>query len=249
LINWQKIFSTDMLSELLAYPFQAADWYRKLLPLTVLYSVLIFVLPPAAEAVQKGYAWRVARRMLVEGGEPDLPERLVWGDIIRNGLRWLLVSFVFNLPALLAFGAAVALLIARFGLPEWGEAARDWPGLSEGWPTLLVGLLIGMPLSIVGGWLSNLAVMHMIYHDSLAAAFRVREWARILASDLGAFFQAMLALLALALLLQVVHFGLSIPAAVLVVLPALIGRFFSIYRRLVSTALYAGLYRRARQND
>jgi hypothetical protein len=241
--NWQKMFSTDALGDLLAYPFQDKDWYRKLLPLTVLYSALMFVLPPAAEVIQKGFAWRVAQRMLAEGGEPRLPERIEWQAMAWDGLRWLLVSLIFNLPALLAFGASAEVLLARYGLPELGEAARDWPGLTQGWPVLLVGVVIGMPLSILGGWLSNLAVMNMITHDSLAAAFRVGEWGRVLTANLGGFFRAMLSLLALALFLQVVHFGLSIPAAALIVLPALIGGFFGVYRRLVSTALYAGLYR------
>jgi hypothetical protein len=247
LIHWQKVFSTDILGDLLAYPFQEKNWYRKLLPIALLYSALMFVLPPAAEVVQKGYAWRVARRMLVDDGVLALPDRVDWHALGRDGLRWLLVSLIFNLPAGLVFTAAAGVLVSRYGLPQWGEAARDWPGLSQGWPVLLVGLIFALPLSILGGWLSNLAVMNMIRRDSLAAAFRVGEWGSVLAANPGGFFRAMLALLALAFVLQVVHFGLSIPAAVLIVLPAVIGGFFGLYRRLISTALYAGLYREAAQ--
>jgi hypothetical protein len=245
LFNWQKIFSTEMLADLLAYPFQQKDWPRRLLPLTLLYSGLLFVFPPAAEVLQKGYAWQVARKLLAEGGDPALPEGIQWQALAWNGFRWLLVSLVFNLPALLIFAAAAGWLLARYGLPEWGEAAMEWPGLTYGWPVLLVGLILALPLNILGGWLSNLAVMNMIQHDSLAAAFRVREWWLVLSADPGSFFRAMLALIALALVLQVVHIGLSIPAAVLIVLPAIIGGFFGLYRRLISTALYAGLYRRS----
>jgi uncharacterized membrane protein YsdA (DUF1294 family) len=232
-------------SPLLSYPFQGARWEEQWTLLVPLLAVLLVIMPPLAVVISMGVASQVARAVLVEGRYPAMPDHLPWRAVLRDGLRWWLVSIFFQTPAFLTLLVFGAYFLNRYGVPA---DVQQWTGIREGWLLLLAGLGGILLLSILGGWLSNIAQMHLSRHDSLAAAFRFGEWGRLLRANLSGFLGGLLRVLALGFSLGIAQFVASVPAALLIVLPPLIGAFFSLYMRLIATAIYAEAYRAAREN-
>jgi hypothetical protein len=238
----RAFFTAEALSDLLAYPFQIEQWQRRMATLTAVCAVLSIAAPPLAEMVEMGYAFQ-AVRCVAEDGEAAVPERVRWGQAARDGLRWWLVSTCFNLPAVGLLVAAFSWVMVRFGPPLRGPAGITWPGLADGWPFLLLGLLIALPVSMLGGFFSQVAAAHAASRGTFWAAFEWMAWGRALLANLGGFARGWLALLGLSISLYGMQIAISLPTAPLIVVPALAGSFFSLYRRLIASALYARLYR------
>lgn len=226
-------------ASLLFYPFEGRHWEQQWVVLTLLNALLGVIVPPLAEVVEMGYTAQAVRPVLVGGGAPEIPERLPWRKMLLDGLRWWIVSLVYNLPALLGFIATLWVLFARYGVPE----SEAWPGLTEGWPLMSVGLGISFLLAVIGGWLGNIAAMNFIRRDRLAAAFWVAEWGSVLAANLGGLLKAFGLVLVVSVALGLVQLVLSAPAALLVVLPLWLAAFFSLYQRMMSASAYARAFR------
>lgn len=223
----------------LFYPFEGWQWERQWVALTLLNALVGVIFVPLAEMIEMGYTFQVLRPVVVDGARPAIPERLPWRRILLDGLRWWVVSLVYNLPALLAFFATLGALLFRYGLPE----NETWPGFSQGLPLLALGLGISAVLAVVGGWLGNIAAMNLIRRDRLAAAFWLADWGSVLRANLGGLIQAFGLVLAVSLGLGLVQLVLSIPAAALVVLPLWLAAFFSLYQRMMSAGVYARAFR------
>jgi hypothetical protein len=242
-------------SPLLSYPFQGAHWEEQWTILVPLLALLLVFMPPLASLISMGVASQVARAMLAQGSQsgsvhpakpyPAMPDHIPWRAVLRDGLRWWLVSTVFQLPATLGLLAFSVFFFSRYGIPA---DVQQWDGIRQGLPLLLAGLGSLLLLSIGGGWLSNIAQMHLTYRDSFLAAFELRAWGRVLRANLGGFLRGLLRVLALGFSLGAVQFVASLPAALLIVLPPLIGAFVSLYMRLIATAIYAEAYCAALEN-
>lgn len=232
-------------SPLLAYPFQGPHWEEQWTILAPLLALLFVIMPPLASLISMGVASQVARAVLVEGRAPAMPEHLPWRAVLRDGLRWWLVSTLFQLPAVFGLLAFSVFFFSRYGIPA---DVQQWDGIRHGLPLLLSGLGSLLLLSIGAGWLSNIAQMHLTYHDSLLAGLPFGGWERVLRANLGGFLRGLLRVLALGFSLGAVQFVVSMPAALLIVLPPLIGAFLSLYMRLIATAIYAEAYSAALEN-
>lgn len=226
-------------ASLLFYPFEGRQWERQWVVLTLLNALVGVVFPPLAEVIEMGYTFQAVRPVLVDGSTPLIPERLPWRKMLMDGLRWWIVSLIYNIPALLGFGVTLGMLFARYGIPE----SENWPGLTEGWPLLALALGISVLLAVVGGWLGNIAAMNFIRRDRLAAAFRVGEWVGVLSANLGGLLKAFGLVLIVSVGLGLIQLLLSAPAALLVVLPLWLGAFFSLYQRMMSAGAYARAFR------
>ncbi|HSJ58244.1 MAG TPA: DUF4013 domain-containing protein [Anaerolineae bacterium] len=108
------------------FVFEDKDWIVKLLIAAgiLLVGILFFwvLLIPAivAAALLAGYALEITRRV-IRGQRDGLPEWDNWGELIVDGIKVLLISLVYALPAIL-----VSLCL---GLPA-AAAAEDAEGLS-----------------------------------------------------------------------------------------------------------------------
>jgi hypothetical protein len=223
----------------LFYPFEGMQWERQWVALTLLNALLSMVFPPLAEMIEMGYAFQALRPVVVAGAQPAIPERLPWRRMMLDGLRWWLVSLVYNLAALLAFFATLGALLACYGLPE----DETWLGFTRGLPLLALGLGVSAVLAVVGGWLGNIAAMNLIRRDRLAAAFWLGDWGSVLRTNLGGLIQAFGLVLVVSLGLGLVQLVLSLPAAALVVMPLWLAAFFSLYQRMMSAGVYARAFR------
>ena len=235
----------ETLPDFIAYPFHGPNWEARWLKMVLLLS-LLGVVTPFAGIVERGIAFQVMRQVLREGGEAALPENLPWRQTLLDGLRWWAVDLVYHLPAWLVVAVTGGLLVQRYGLPPVDPTLKSvpvWPGLTQGWPLLTLGLALAVLLGMLGGWLGNIAILNTARRDAFRAAFSVGEWGRVLADHLGDFLKALLWMILIGVVLSLAQLIISIPAALLIVLPVLVNSFFSLYQRLISAALYALTYR------
>lgn len=225
---------------LLIFPFERADWDAQWTLLVIALALCSFLIPPLASMLAMGVAGQIARPVIIEGSRPGMPARLEWRALLAMGARWWLVSIIFQIPALAVVAGTVGWLLHRYGLPRIGE---EWAGIPQAWPVIAAALAVALPLGMFSAWLSNTAQMHLTAKGSFWAAFRIGEWARVLAANLRGFLAALGRMLLLALGVGAVQFVVSLPAAALIILPAILGSFTGLYLRCISAALYARAYR------
>jgi hypothetical protein len=108
------------------FVFEDKDWIVKLLIAAgillvgILFSWVLLIPAIIAAALLAGYALEITRRV-IRGQWDGLPEWANWGELIVDGLKVLVISFVYALPAIL-----VSLCLS---LPA-AAAAEDAEGLS-----------------------------------------------------------------------------------------------------------------------
>lgn len=194
----------NSVKEILRFPFRDTNWQNRfivgaalVLASVVLYSIPFFpffaLIPSLFVA---GYAYRVQRRA-ARSGELVLHPWDDWGGLALDGLKGMLISLAYTLPALLCFfggmilyyglvfgmtfpmafmedsGSAVVLMM----LLMFGSMALMFLAMFVGWVLLLLGMV---PLPM--------AMSHFVARDELAAGFRLREiWSLIKADKLGYF--------------------------------------------------------------
>lgn len=229
--------------DLLNYPFRTPENEQLIIQLSMGYAALLIFTAPLAEALEMGVALEVADGVINGGQEPRLPDKIRWRAHLFSGLRWLLVSAVYALPSMISFFGGIAWVIFRYGWP--GSGLVSWPGIREGWPVMVAGLLIGLVLGALGSWFSVAAAMHMVRTGRLRSAFHPAEWGRVLLADPGGWIRAAFYSALLGVGINITQVLASLPAAPLIFLPALIAAFSSIYHRLVVVAMYAQQYRRS----
>ena len=228
--------------DVLNYPFRTSQDEQVMVQLTLAYAALLIFTAPLAEALEMGVAFDVARGIIHRGEEPKLPEKIHWRRHMVDGLRWLLVAAIYALPGLIAFFGGIGWVIVTYG---WPSAGLDgWPGIRQGWPVMLGGLLVGAVLGALGSWFSVAAAMHMVRTGRLRSAFHVGGWGRVMLADLGGWFRAAVYSTLLGLGISATQVVASLPTAPIIFLPALIAAFSSAYHRLVVVALYAQQYRK-----
>jgi hypothetical protein len=87
----------------------------------------------------------------------------------------------------------------------------------------------------------------MLARGRFSAAFAVKQWGRILRARRGAFLKGLGISIGLGLVLTLAQMIIGLPAALLIIAPAILGAFSGIYHRLVVVAYYAQVYRSAIQ--
>ncbi len=189
--------------KIILFPFQGRKWGLKLLIGSAL-SLAGCILPILPLLPVMGYAGQVARRVINQEEDPQLPEWKDWGLLFSDGIKLFGAILLYLLPGILITIAGAIILLAGYSL-LWFD-----PGLfaiSKSYSTGLLfagmaGSLIGMLASILGMllYLASLlflspALSHMIFRDEFSAAFRVREWWPVFKVNLGGFILAMVLLL------------------------------------------------------
>ena len=237
--------ATASLSELFVFPFRGKDWAMKLL-IAIAISVLGVLLLFIPSIFVFGYLARLMRRVIA-GHAPELPAWEEWGELFTSGLKVFAAGLIYSLPCLLFIGMGyTAMLLPSFAplveQPGSGEelAALLISGMLAGWCALGFGVMF---------WLATLFILpvaatHLVAQDSFTAAFRVREWWRLLRANLGGFLVAFLLVLGLFGLMYFAYTILFL-TIVLCFLAPLALVVFSVYQLLVGGALYADAYREA----
>lgn len=209
------------IEDALTYPTESDDWITTVAIGGVMLLLSVFIIPAF---IAYGYLGRAIQANL--DGEPEPPTFGDWGDLVMDGIKLMVVGFVYMLvPLVVMFvtvGTAVAALLTGTG-----------SGAAAGIGTLLVGFLVSSVLALVFGYFAVVGIVNMVSEDRFGAAFDV-ETLREVGLD-GDF--------AVPWLLAVgVFVGVSVITGILNVIPflgALVGVFLNFYALIVASRLWA----------
>jgi hypothetical protein len=239
----------NSLFENFIFPFGDPRWPSKLVVggLLILASLLIPLVPLFFVA---GYCLRICQRIIHDGGEAYLPEWDDWNGYFRNGFKFSEAGLVYALPGLILLTAsylmvfypliAASMIRIITGTPQvLSPAATEW--IKHG--AVLMGVAI--LLTLVGGFFSAPAAMHMVEQRNVKAVFRIKEWWKILILAPGKFAGAF-ALVAIGTILLMFTFTVMTATLVLCLPAAILFSGGSFYLALAASALFARAYRAGR---
>jgi hypothetical protein len=135
-----QVFTSETVKELLVFPFRDDRWRQKLLVAFVL-SLTGFVIPFIPTVFFLGFCAQIMRRIILENGEPYLPEWDEWGQLFRDGLRFFAVGLIYMLPAMFLIIAGYALMIAPMILTML-QSSRGGEAVPQGFFAAQLGGMI-----------------------------------------------------------------------------------------------------------
>ena len=237
------------LKKLFRFPLQAPNWQSRFLVGTAL-ILANYVIPIVPGIFVAGYALRVMRQTLA-GQDPELPAWDDWGELTKDGLRAMLAGLVYFLPALLVFAVgAAAYFYGNLYLPIAASRSGDPEQMMAGLPAVVMGslailfvcMLVGVALSLLGAIAMPAATAHFVAQDEVKAAFRVRQWWRILRTDTLGYF---ISWVIIAGLFAVLYSGVMLAyyTIVLCCLIPILTAPITLYVLLVGAALFGETYR------
>jgi hypothetical protein len=239
--------TSDNLKALFAYPFQDTNWINKFLigSLVVLAGYIIPLIP---FIVVYGYMAQIMRRIIVERGEPYLPEWDDWGKMMMDGLKLLGALLIYALPIFVLLCVAYLFLFFGIGLSASLEGSGDAPsGLAA------VGSLVGslgffcifgvvMIFALAVSLVSPVMLGHIIATDEFSAAFRFSEWWSIFRANLGGFFIAYVIILAISSAFSFALTLIYLTVILCCLLPVIMGPA-TYYMLLIAAAVFGQAYR------
>jgi len=242
--------TSDHLQKLLGFPFRGPDWQTRL-GIASLVALSGWVIPVIPWVLLMGYAVQIARRVAVEGHEPELLAWSDWSAFAVDGFRVLAVRLLAAAPLLLIVGLATSLPVGTslggaLLIEAVGEAYRDLGAFIAGLGILTgIGLTLALiPISVIYGLVLPVPTMHVVVTGQIRALFQVRAWSALLRADLGAWALGYLVLIGIGL---VVNLALSFATATIVlcfVMPFVLIVYLT-YSVLISEVVFAQAYRSA----
>lgn len=189
--------------KILLFPFQGKKWGLKLFIGSAL-NLANYFIPFLPIIPVFGYAGQVARRVINEEEDPQMPEWVEWRLLFSDGIKLFGAALLYMLPGILITMFGATILLAGYSLFWFDPGLLALPD-SYSSPAFIIGIagsLIGMLISIVGMllYLASLlflapALSHMISRGEFKAAFRLQEWWPVFKANLGGFLLAMVLLL------------------------------------------------------
>lgn len=150
-----------------SYPFQDADWLKKLG-----IAALVFAIPIIGPIVVAGWGLETMRRVILDDPTP-LPDWSNFGNLAVNGLKGAVVQLVYSLPLLLVIGCWQLLNFAL--IAALGESNSDAAGMGLNLVSLVMLCLVFV-LSVLTSLLVPPAQGNMMANDGqLGAAFRFNQ--------------------------------------------------------------------------
>ncbi len=234
------------LQDLLFFPLKDSNARKRLLVAGLL-GFASFIVPIIPSIFLIGYAGLIMRSIIHDKAEPAMPEWKDWSEMFTLGLKLFGASFIYLLPAIIVmiFGYAAMMapaFIEAFSHPQGYSGASPFIGISimsmfGGMAVFGIGLLIIIPLSLV----MPPMLSHVAATDSFSAAFHFRDWWRVLQSNIGGFFVALILSLGLAYLMIFAAQILYMTIVLCIVVPFLLA-FITGYLTVVIYSLYAEAY-------
>ena len=243
-------FTSANLKTIFTYPFKDEHWQGKLAIAGGL-MFASFIIPIVPYLALAGYMMRIIKQVVEGDGDPALPEWDDWGELLLNGLKLVGQSFIFALPLIILWFIGYGTMFFPVVLSELAAESGDmgpeglWMIISlltMGGSYILFGLVI--LLSFLLGFIQSVIICHVAVTEQFAAAFRFREWWRILRSNLGEFLLAFIFIMGLSIGLGAIYQVLMLTIVLCCILPFVLSAA-SGYLMLVMPPLFGRVYRRA----
>ncbi len=245
-------FTTGNLQSLLGFSFADADWKNKFL-IGSLIVLAGFAIPLIPFFFLYGYMVQIMRRIIVDKGDPYLPEWDDWGRLFVDGARLLGAVMVYALPliVLMMLGFFIIFFLPMFGIPVavmGGEENPEAAGALVGILTLLstLGFFVLMGVSMLLGLgigvLMPAIMGHVVATDDFSAAFRIKEWWPIFKANVSGFVLAYLILIVISIILNSVLTFLYFTIILCCLVPFLTAPI-TMYIVVMSGALFGQAYR------
>ncbi len=240
-------------AELLSFPFKDARWQNKML-IGGLLALTGFVLLPLMLFLN-GYGLRILRHTIREG-QPTLPEWDNWGDLFLDGLRAVVVFFVYLLPVWMLLCAVFSCLFlpllvvpTTFAFPSEAEAQGTASVLGMLFffggqimaPVLFA--LAALPALFLG-YFAMVAVTRMVALGTLNAAFDFGAVWRLGVSGFNHFFLALVVYMGLTFAVNYLTSLLIYTIVLCCVYPFVLAAW-SFYAQTLFGALFGLAYRAA----
>ncbi|MGD8399267.1 MAG: DUF4013 domain-containing protein [Anaerolineae bacterium] len=244
-----ETFSIAPLKKLFQFPFEAAQWQGPFVVGSALY-LANFLIPIVPGIFVAGYVLRVMRQTLA-GQAPALPKWDDWGGLARDGLSVSVIGLVYFLPALIVWIVGMGLYFAgTFYMPfaaaggaDDAEAFASFMMLTFGSMAIaFLSVALGSLFSILGAISLPLATAHFAAQGRLKAAFRVRQWWRILKADRLGYFVAWVVVAGLLAVLYVAALLFYSTMILCFLIPFLVAPI-GFYLALVGAAVFGETYR------
>jgi hypothetical protein len=239
--------STHTLHKMLTFPFDDPRWAPKLLIGWALVSASVIV-PIVPLFFLYGYIYQIMRHIILDRGQPYLPEWRDWSRLFRDGLRLGGAAMLANVPpALIALAGFLLVYIpAMFASGLLGGDVRPAPEnefavlLSAAAGLGLIGLafLFALALQV----LLPPALCHIARTGEFSAGLRLPEWWPIFKANLGGFLLVYLITFALYILATLLASVLYLSVVLICLSPLISGGLAGFYL-LISHTWHARAYR------
>jgi hypothetical protein len=182
----------EQIIQTLAFPFKDPQWAKKL-GIGFLLGLGNFIVPLVPALILSGYSYKIMRRIIVENGEPYLPEWEDWGTLLTDGLKLWGAGMIYGLPILVLVFACMAIsFVPAMALPllidSSGRLPPDAGLLIFGPFVICIGVMcLAFPLGLAIGLFRAPALGHMVAKGNFAAAFQIKEYWPILKTGIGAY--------------------------------------------------------------
>lgn len=243
---------SNFLTDNIGYPFQDPHWITKLAigALMILASLVIPLVPLFFVA---GYCLRICQRIILGDGQPHLPEWDDWGWYFSNGFRLSEAGLVYALPGLILLTFGYVMVFYPLIVTSMASILTNTPQelTSNAMSLIHNGAIIiaaATLVSLVGGFFSTPAAMHMVAKGSVMAVFQTSGWWKILKRASGEFSAAFVMVSISAIIMMVLFSVLT--ASLVFCLPAVI--IFSAggtCLAVAASALFASAYRAGAVTD
>lgn len=238
------VATVDQIQYLFTFPFKDEEWKRKIL-IAFLLAIAGFIIPFIPWIFLAGYIGQILGRAITAEKDPGLPEWDDWGGVFIVGLRLVALWFIVALPVLAIFGlgyvfmflpAIFAPLVSDSDAPAFVllTLVGTFGGMVSIGLSIFLGLLLALIFPPVAG--------HVIHHQALGAAFRVREWWSIFRANFGGYLLSYILVMGTAMI-GAYTFQLLYLTVVLCCLLPFLASLYMVYIGVVSAALYGQAYR------
>jgi hypothetical protein len=157
-----------------SYVFEDERWISK-----VLLGGLFLIIPIVNFAVL-GYTLKTAQNV-AQGNPRPLPEWGEFGDHFMRGLYWIVIQFVYMLPAILLYGVFACVLVGVGSAA--GERGNDGAGAIGALSACLLPLIF--IVGIIGAVLAYSGLARFAATNSLSEAFKFPEVIALVRNNLG----------------------------------------------------------------
>jgi hypothetical protein len=229
---------------LLSFPFRGENAAGKF-AIACLVIFTGFIIPVVPIIFYMGYVYQVMRT-IVNGGQARMPLWTDLGRLFRDGLKPFGINFIFSLPLVLIFFAALILYIGSFfGMIIAAEAAPDsiLPLLFPlSWIFFMVIMVVANVLQFFVALVLPVALGNLAAKDRFSAGFHFKAMWRVFRANAGGYLLAYLIIAGLFVVAYYLSVFLYMTMVFCVLLP-----FYAVialaYLGLVSGAHFAEAYR------